>query len=283
MKKVSLTILVILVILVNPGYTLWTDEYRQVIHFSESSGVFTDSSNHAGLVLNGAGASWTSSGKFGGGIINSEGTSSLANGTTNSLYAFTTSESFSVSIWILADNPGANYRRIVSKGTAGGSGNYDGFMMRLKADGYTDMDICASGTCPYFAGSTTRIDNGAWHYLVLVRNITADTVSLYIDGNLEGSVTDTTTQNILSGDNRLWLGRYSYDSDSGGGEYWKGKIDEFRVIARALSIEEIDATYHSGSDEETLPPEHCWTYTASVRQLWIPIGCLYYTNAFSFI
>lgn len=89
------------------------------------------------------------------------------------------------------------------------------------------------------AVDTSNITLNRWIHVVGVRNVTSDTVNLYVNGVLVNSVTDTTTS----------VPTYS-DFNIGGqlsvGRFFGGRIDDVRLYSRALSSTEISALYRLG-------------------------------------
>lgn len=76
---------------------------------------------------------------------------------------------------------------------------------------------------------------------------TNDTLSLYIDGALEGSVAFTDALSDLMDVNN-WIGRSQYGAD----DEFGGSIDEFRIYSMALSATQIELSYTSGPDPDFL-------------------------------
>jgi hypothetical protein len=98
-----------------------------------------------------------------------------------------------------------------------------------------------AGATASFATSTTPVNDDDWHYIVGVRDVSADKIRIYVDGVLEEEVVDDTTLNIQNG-NDLAIGSNSMAAV----ELWLGLIDEARLYNRALPIAEIRQIYDSG-------------------------------------
>jgi hypothetical protein len=90
--------------------------------------------------------------------------------------------------------------------------------------------------CP----STTSVNNDKWHFIVGVRNRTANTLKIYVDGSLERTVTDTTSVGGTLNTVNFWVGGRTVNS-----EYFAGIIDEVSVFNRALSATEILDLYNN--------------------------------------
>ena len=83
------------------------------------------------------------------------------------------------------------------------------------------------------------INDGAWHHIVGVRDVGADTLSLYEDGVQISSIEDTTTGSIEF-TNSFHIGR---DRDS----WFNGTIDEVIIYNKVLNSSEVSELYNSGA------------------------------------
>lgn len=80
--------------------------------------------------------------------------------------------------------------------------------------------------------------DGLWHFAVGVRDKSISKVKLYLDGNLRAEQTDN------SGDVRN-TGPTIIGARSTGGQFFNGDIDEFFILGRAPTIEEIGISYRT--------------------------------------
>jgi hypothetical protein len=92
----------------------------------------------------------------------------------------------------------------------------------------------------YTVLSTTDCDDSEWHYVVGVFYSDIDK-RLYVDGVNEANLTTSSIYN--SGVDRYSIGRYG---DNTPGNLFNGTIDEVKIYNRALSEEEINASYNAG-------------------------------------
>ncbi|MDB5236510.1 MAG: hypothetical protein JWR44_3503 [Hymenobacter sp.] len=81
--------------------------------------------------------------------------------------------------------------------------------------------------------STTRIDDGRWHHLTGVCNVS--TWQIYVDGTLENAVSYGLLQADLTTSTPMILGSYYVQS----GQYFDGEMDEVRLWRTARSQTEI--------------------------------------------
>lgn len=76
----------------------------------------------------------------------------------------------------------------------------------------------------------------AWHYITIVFSET-ETI-IYDNGNEKGRVENNIPLNEILGGNSIWqIGKANW----GTGEYFRGLIDNYRILSRALTPEEVNA------------------------------------------
>jgi hypothetical protein len=191
-------------------------------------------------------ASWTNSGKFGK-AWNGDGTIWLSK-TNDADLDFAAAESFTLSGWFKSDsdtNPanGTEYLLSTSSG-----GTDVGYQVYTKTTGVICFGIDDDGTWTDVESCTTEdYYDGNWHSYVAVRNTTANTINLYIDGILKDSDTDSTT-GTLDGNNTFFLGDFDGDNNGTSGiEEFAGDIDEVKVYRLAMTAEQVKTEYNQGS------------------------------------
>jgi len=86
------------------------------------------------------------------------------------------------------------------------------------------------------AASTIEPEPGRWYFVAGVHDPEARRISLYVDGELQGSAEHT---NIWTSAKPLHLGIHLWANSQGG--HWPGSLDKAAVYQRALSAEEIKA------------------------------------------
>jgi len=83
--------------------------------------------------------------------------------------------------------------------------------------------------------STETYDDGYWHFVAVTKD--TDTMTLYIDGQLIGTTTDTADVewplDVVAGT----------DAKSSGGNNFEGALDEIRLYGSALSADEVGQLY----------------------------------------
>lgn len=86
---------------------------------------------------------------------------------------------------------------------------------------------------------TTTISDGQWHHIVGIINV--NTWQLWVDCELESSITTSTVNPDLTSSNPLSIGRYYYGTSQNNPMYFSGSIDEVRLYNRALTTAELDS------------------------------------------
>lgn len=160
--------------------------------------------------------------------------------------------SFTIEAWIRTDAGLSSSAAVVCKYECGGSSCVNGsplFCLRLEAGKPTFL-LRADGaaTVTTLAASSSPVDDGAWHHLVAVRDGSAKTTSLYVDGLLaiaanppdeqfapmtdhDGEVDPVTIGSMTTPSANL----YTYE--------FKGWIDEVAIYHVPLTSEQVSAIY----------------------------------------
>ncbi len=178
----------------------------------------TSGNAHTGT-LSGAGATWTTSGKYGGGL-NFNGSSGAVTVPDSPAFAL---GNFTLSAWI---KPTAltGWQTILIKEQTSGCGYWLQTADRLLSTGFNG----GTGCLEHADGNLVV---GVWTHVASVFNDTANTVSGYVNGVLvftepETRAPQSNTQPIVMG-------------QTANGERWRGTLDEVHIYNRALSVAEI--------------------------------------------
>ena len=145
-------------------------------------------------------------------------------------------ESMTVSAWFTADSISRSWQALTGKGD--GANNWR--LHRRGGDVPAEMSFCG-GSADIPKHNTALTVGGAtpkWHHVVGVSEVGVS-VRLYMDGVLVSTgpapTLNPTTTPLRIGDNAGATGRY-----------WHGKVDDFALWNRALSVEEITQIYQGG-------------------------------------
>lgn len=100
-----------------------------------------------------------------------------------------------------------------------------------------------TNTISTFSPSGVSYADGRWHLAVGIRDVAADTISLYVDGKLLDSQTDTTTATMDNAD--------SISFGNGGSGYterdYSGLIDDVRFYNYPLNAAQVNLLYNDGA------------------------------------
>ncbi|MGP3982408.1 beta-L-arabinofuranosidase domain-containing protein [Streptomyces sp. KR80] len=206
-------------------------EFAAWHRFDETSGTTaadtTGNGKTARLV---AGASWTTSGRIGGGVT-LDGTGGYVDLADDILAG---ASAYTVATWVKLDGQPGAWSRIFDIGT-GVTANM--FLTPLSGDGTLLYAITAGG-----GGAEQRINadplpTGRWVHVAVTYG--SGTAVLYVDGKEAGRNANITVEpRYFSNHIRAaYIGKSQYGADP----YLKGAVDDFRVYGKTLTATEIKA------------------------------------------
>jgi len=154
-----------------------------------------------------------------------------------------TSDAFSVSLWERTGS--ANSSSMFNTRRVGGSRVFE--FEGMKAGGSGENYVYQTGSTVNKVTNTTTRFGATWYHVSMTYD--GDTLSLYIDGQLYGSVSGVPVTSYT--EDRCWIGQYI-----GGGFHFEGKMDDIRTYARALTQAEIThlATSRGIEGSPSTPP-----------------------------
>jgi hypothetical protein len=141
-----------------------------------------------------------------------------------------------ISAWIKTSGAAVTIARIVDKFTGAG---VNGYMLSVgnNTGGVEDfLYFDVGGTSGFDVSGTSDIDDGEWHHVVGVNDLT--NVFVYVDGVQENSDTGGAPQS----DSNPLIGKNNQDATHN----FVGIIDDVRIYNRALSASEIKQLYLMG-------------------------------------
>ena len=152
-----------------------------------------------------------------------------------------TAGSFTVSAWVNFSSLAAcGAQTLLSQDGNNDSGFYLGILPNCTGSSFrfsmqgADSDSAATYAVVYNA----TIATGTWYHLVGVRNASAGTMSLYVNGVLQGTVANTTSWSAAG---PLAVGRAKFSA--GLRDYVTGSIDSVAVFGSALTAAQVTALY----------------------------------------
>ncbi len=206
------------------------DEFTKLLLHGDGSGnIFTDSSSSAHpIIAVGNATQSTTESKFGGSSMYFDGTGDYLSGPTDALDFEMGSGDFTVDFWFKSSATGGQWTNpMVSYGTSSGGTSSFKVYGGTHVHGY----IWNSSHVAYTAAATSSTADNQWHHAALIRD--NDTLKIYIDGTMEGSVSVAGVPTNDSSSAYLLIG-----SDLLGGSLYTGYLDEVRIskgIARWTS------------------------------------------------
>ena len=144
--------------------------------------------------------------------------------------SFDNSTSFTFNVWVCTtQEPYSTGRNLIRTDEGNGS---NGWYVRFISGGR--IEIWESG---YVANSTNSYNDGNWHMITYVRDVTGLKGTLYVDGIEKCSYPMSSGVANVENSKPHYLGSY------GGGEFYEGKMDEVRLYDKALTAAEVAALY----------------------------------------
>jgi len=146
-------------------------------------------------------------------------------------------QDFTITVWIKSEWTGSGYeRRIINYGGS----IYNDYAINYLNDGHVQILIADT---PYYIASTYSLADGIPHLISFVRDNGNNTLRLYIDGQLDGSINGGSgNMPHLQSNRRLTFGR-KQRLNSQNDSYFYGGLDDIRFYKCVLSDLEIQELY----------------------------------------
>lgn len=194
--------------------------------FNEGSGATAgDNSGHGNTLSLGAGAGW-SSGRSGTTALDVNG--SISGNAVVGSPLIDTSASYSVSTWVRLDALSGFQTFASIDGT-----NVSGFYLQLRDDhkfAFVRLGSDSPNATNYAAASTIIASPGAWYHLLGVNDIAAGTMSLYVNGLLQSTISAPTGWKA-NGATVIGGGKFN----GGRVDFVNGQVDDVRFYNSALT------------------------------------------------
>jgi len=146
--------------------------------------------------------------------------------------------SFSISLWVIADNYN-NQSMMIINGTSGGG--YSGKRYSFRYDDNDVIFVVDDNTTKTRVETTTNfLHGGAWHHVVAVRDRGSDKMRIYVDGSQSVEAGDNTNNSIDSPNEPVYIGRDGIDNNS---NYVDGRLDDIRLYDFVLSSDDVEDIY----------------------------------------
>ena len=178
------------------------------------------------------------------------GSSSYIDVMNSSSLNFSNNISFSISSWIKLSGSNSNYSGIVSKMDNSGNG-YQFIVGNNSVLNKLATEFGQGGTGVSLEGNQ-NLNDGNWHNVIFIADRIANTISFYVDNNLDIQTTSANVS-LANIDNTFNL---KIGVDRTLAYYFNGKMDDIKIYNKALTTCEIDSLY--------IMPNPCTGVSASV-------------------
>lgn len=237
----------------NPSWSA-TDEYcppgqgstctGPIAHWKldENTGTNTyDSTGNGNNSTTWSGTNTWSSGKYGSSLKFDNNNGVVRFAETSTTTDLGNGDSYTISAWFKTSDVTSSTDDVVAKhGTNTGASP---FRIYLTATSRNAGVVVTDGTNATSFNGTASLNDNSWHQVVAVRNVTTDTIYLYVDGVLANSATDATSGSIANNDDiSIGNGRASYTTDD-----FNGQIDDVRIYNYARTASQIAWDYGRGA------------------------------------
>lgn len=153
--------------------------------------------------------------------------------------------SFSVEFWMNSESNADAYLLLYGS-IQNPTGNWFGFEHKNSNTFRFSIDDNITKTEVGIADASSRVFDGNWHHIAAVRDETAKTLSLYIDGELAESKSDVATGAIVCpGENLVIGGTDTYSSDPS----YVGLIDELYIYRGSLTATKVKEHYEAKAND----------------------------------
>lgn len=148
---------------------------------------------------------------------------------------------FSISLWFKTSGISQTLLHKRTMGGGGGLTNYQGYSMYVDLNGKAGFAIEDANFDNTGVASPNTYNDNNWHHMAVVRNISDDSVYLYVDGVMTKANEDLTGISTSSATD-LYIGKWTnYDAYS-----LNGSIDDIGIWKAALTPCEIQDLYSAG-------------------------------------
>lgn len=149
-----------------------------------------------------------------------------------------TTSSYSVSAWFKTSTNFSASATLVAKDN--GSGVYP-YALQINSSEQPCL-VMNDGSTRTLCGSS-NVSDGSWHLMTAVRDVSADTLTLYIDGQRVNYMTDPTTATMQNNDKTsIGCSGTSYSAND-----YTGQIDDVQIYNYPLTATQVKLLYNQNS------------------------------------
>jgi hypothetical protein len=218
--------------------------FKGIWHFEKSLGNPVDDSGNNNLLTN-SGAEWNASGRYGNALTLVAANNDYIYRSDDADFDIAAADSFTAGLWVrtngLSDD---TYERMILKQDTGGTAM--GYIIASNDSNYIIFRIIDSGGTQSTSESLTEVYDQAWHHVVAVRDVADDELRLYIDGVLENTTEDTTT-NTMENNGEFLIGTNTGHT----GGWLNASVDDVFFTRDVLTADEIKFIYDNQWHEKS--------------------------------
>jgi len=227
------------------NYTYYNNNFVLMLNFDKVSALGEHNTHIfdvSGTGNNGSviGATWSSSGKYGG-RFDFDGVNDYINVGSDASLAIT--GDLTLSAWVKIDSSPGNYGRIIFKSNSGFTVSQGSYFLGFDSSGTRPRFSVYGSSSGFDITSSSAISADEWHLLTGTYDNSGLGV-LYIDGVAAVSSTALSGSIRQNLDQPVTIGMGYYDSP-GGSYQFEGSIDEVRILSSTLSADEVYQQYIS--------------------------------------
>jgi hypothetical protein len=150
---------------------------------------------------------------------------------------------------------------------ANGGYAYGGWHIGLDGAGKIQIEAMIGGVAigESVSGSTGGLNTGTWQHIVVVIKQSNRSVTVYLNGKVDGAGTFT-GDIYYTGTSNTYIGRRQYP---GSELYWNDIIDEVRIYNRVLTTEEVRSLYAGNTIRSGLVGE--WLMDHVGKEPWLSL------------
>ena len=216
---------------------VWDSNYQMVLHLNETSGTHYDATLNGNDGTPQGGVTQDSTGKIDG-ADSFDGSDDTINITNDASLNFGAGQSFTIEMWTKWETLSATRAMYRSAGSG------KRWLLERRENDLARFEV-HDGSSGEYVVSTTTLEDGQFHHIVGVRDGISGVLTLYVDGNSEGTPSGTYIGSVSNNEH------YFIASRSGGAAFFKGIIDEVRISSTAKSAGWINSSYNNQHSPST--------------------------------
>lgn len=187
----------------------------------------TGNSNHGTTV---GGASWSDQGVLGGCLSVSRGHIQVGTRRDDRVMTYGRNQDFTWALWFKPSGANNDNEMLLSRRRYRGDDDQVAMHILYYSDGRVKMAFSADRISAVSGWSTSRCNDGNWHHVAVVRDVSTRKMRMYIDGVLESETDDNGWDFSAASSCRIGQEGETY----GGNRQYHGLIDDVRIYNRAL-------------------------------------------------